>query len=169
MTTESAFVAVVERMRRDTADRNPASRAQHERARAVLPGGTTRTVLHHAPFPLTFVSGDAGTLTDADGHTYVDLVGDYTAGLLGHSEKRVHAAVAEALANNTSVGGVHPNEIRFAELVCNRFAHQRVRFTNSGTEANLMAITLSRIVTGRSMIMVMYGGYHGGVFYYSHG
>ena len=169
MTTESAFVGVVERMRRDTADRNPASRAQHERARAVLPGGSTRTILHHAPFPLTFVSGEGGTLTDADGHTYVDLVGDYTAGLLGHSEKRVHAAVAEALATNTSVGGVHPAEIRFAELVCNRFGHQRVRFTNSGTEANLMAITLARIVTGRSMILVMYGGYHGGVFYYSHG
>jgi glutamate-1-semialdehyde 2,1-aminomutase len=169
MTTESAFVGVVERMRRDTADRNPASRAEHERARAVLPGGTTRTILHHAPFPLTFVSGEGGNLTDADGHTYVDLVGDYTAGLLGHSEKRVHAAVAEALATNTSVGGVHPAEIRFAELVCNRFGHQRVRFTNSGTEANLMAITLSRVVTGRSMIMVMYGGYHGGVFYYSHG
>lgn len=156
-------------MRRDTADRNPASRAQHERARAVLPGGTTRTILHHAPFPLTFVSGEGGNLTDADGHTYVDLVGDYTAGLLGHSEKRVHAAVAEALATNTSVGGVHPAEIRFAELVCNRFGHQRVRFTNSGTEANLMALTLSRVVTGRSMIMVMFGGYHGGVFYYSHG
>ena len=169
MTTESACVGVVERMRRDTADRNPASRAQHERARAVLPGGSTRTILHHAPFPLTFVSGEGGTLTDADGHTYVDLVGDYTAGLLGHSEKRVHAAVAEALATNTSVGGVHPAEIRFAELVCNRFGHQRVRFTNSGTEANLMAITLARIVTGRSMILVMYGGYHGGVFYYSHG
>jgi glutamate-1-semialdehyde 2,1-aminomutase len=169
MTTESAFVGVVERMRRDTADRNPASRAQHERARGVLPGGSTRTILHHAPFPLTFVSGEGGTLTDADGHTYVDLVGDYTAGLLGHSEKRVHAAVAEALANNTSVGGVHPAEIRFAELVCGRFGHQRVRFTNSGTEANLMALTLSRIVTGRSTIMVMYGGYHGGVFYYSNG
>jgi glutamate-1-semialdehyde 2,1-aminomutase len=169
MTTESAFVGVVQRMRRDTADRNPASREQHERARAVLPGGTTRTILHHAPFPLTFVSGEGGNLTDADGHTYVDLVGDYTAGLLGHSEKRVHAAVAEALATNTSVGGVHPAEIRFAELVCNRFGHQRVRFTNSGTEANLMALTLSRVVTGRSMIMVMYGGYHGGVFYYSHG
>ncbi|MEP7111957.1 MAG: aminotransferase class III-fold pyridoxal phosphate-dependent enzyme [Ilumatobacteraceae bacterium] len=169
MTTESAFVGVVERMRRDTADRNPASRAQHERARAVLPGGSTRTILHHAPFPLTFVSGHGGTLTDADGHTYVDLVGDYTAGLLGHSEKRVHAAVAEALASNTSVGGVHPAEVRFAELVCHRFGHQRVRFTNSGTEANLMALTLSRIVTGRSTIMVMFGGYHGGVLYYSNG
>lgn len=169
MTAESAFVAVTERLRRDTADRNPASRAQHERARAVLPGGSTRTILHHAPFPLTFVKGEGGTLIDADGHSYVDLVGDYTAGLLGHSERRVHAAVAEALATNTSVGGVHPAEIRFAELVCNRFGHQRVRFTNSGTEANLMAITLSRIVTERSTIMVMHGGYHGGVFYYSHG
>ena len=169
MPTESALGAVVERMRRDTADRNPSSRAEHDRARAVLPGGSTRSILHHEPFPLTFVSDEGGTLTDADGHTYVDLVGDYTAGLLGHSERRVHAAVAEALASNTSVGGVHPAEIRFAELVCNRFGHQRVRFTNSGTEANLMAITLSRIVTGRSMIMVMHGGYHGGVFYYSHG
>lgn len=169
MTTESALGAVVLRLRRDTADRNPVSREQHERARAVLPGGSTRTILHHAPFPLTFVEGHQGTLTDADGHRYVDLVGDYTAGLLGHSEKRVHTAVAEALANNTSVGGVHPAEIRFAELVCSRFGHQRVRFTNSGTEANLFAITLSRIVTGRSTIMVMHGGYHGGVFYYSHG
>ena len=169
MTTESALGLFVERMRRDTADRNPESRTQHDRACAVLPGGSTRTILHHAPFPLTFVSGEGGTLTDADGHTYVDLVGDYTAGLLGHSERRVHEAVAEALATNTSVGGVHPAEIRFAELVCHRFGHQRVRFTNSGTEANLMAITLSRIVTGRSTIMVMYGGYHGGVFYYSHG
>jgi glutamate-1-semialdehyde 2,1-aminomutase len=156
-------------MRRDTADRNPSSRAEHDRARAVLPGGSTRSILHHEPFPLTFVSGEGGTLRDADGHSYVDLVGDYTAGLLGHSERRVHAAVAEALATNTSVGGVHPAEIRFAELVCSRFGHQRVRFTNSGTEANLMAITLSRIVTGRSMIMVMHGGYHGGVFYYAHG
>lgn len=169
MPTESAFGSLVERMRRDTADRNPSSRAEHDRACAVLPGGSTRSILHHEPFPLTFVSGEGGTLRDADGHSYVDLVGDYTAGLLGHSERRVHAAVAEALATNTSVGGVHPAEIRFAELVCNRFGHQRVRFTNSGTEANLMAITLSRIVTGRSMIMVMHGGYHGGVFYYSHG
>ena len=169
MTGESAYVAVTERLRRDTADRNPTSRAQHERARAVLPGGSTRTILHHAPFPLTFVKGEGGTLIDADRHSYVDLVGDYTAGLLGHSERRVHAAVAEALATNTSVGGVHPAEIRFAELVCNRFGHQRVRFTNSGTDATLMAITLSRIVTERSTIMVMHGGYHGGVFYYSHG
>ncbi|MEY2554047.1 MAG: glutamate-semialdehyde -aminomutase, partial [Ilumatobacteraceae bacterium] len=142
---------------------------QHERARAVLPGGSTRTILHHAPFPLTFVEGTGATLIDADGHRYVDLVGDYTAGLLGHSEKRVHAAVADALATNTSVGGVHPAEIRFAELVTSRFGHQRVRFTNSGTEANLMAITLSRIITGRATIMVMHGGYHGGVFFYSNG
>jgi len=75
----------------------------------------------------------------------------------------VHAAVAEALSNNTSVGGVHPNEIRFAELVCSRFGHQRVRFTNSGTEANLMALALAVATTGRRKVLVFRGGYHGGV------
>ena len=106
MTTESAFVAVVERMRRDTADRNPASRAEHERARAVLPGGSTRSILHHAPFPLTFVKGDGGTLTDADGHSYVDLVGDYTAGLLGPQRE------ARARGRRRGVGDQHQRRRR---------------------------------------------------------
>jgi glutamate-1-semialdehyde 2,1-aminomutase len=62
----------------------------------VLPGGHTRTVLSHPPFPLTFVRGEGAMLTDADGHDYVDLLGDYTAGLLGHSERRVLDAVHAA-------------------------------------------------------------------------
>jgi glutamate-1-semialdehyde 2,1-aminomutase len=45
-------------------------------------------------------------------------------------------------------------------------AMELVRFTNSGTEANLMAISLARVVTGRSAIGVMRGAYHGGVLYF---
>jgi glutamate-1-semialdehyde 2,1-aminomutase len=82
-------VVQLERDRQAFADRNPASHAAYDRARQVLPGGHTRTVLTHPPFPLTFVSGEGATLTDVDGHTYIDLLGDYTAGLLGHSERRV--------------------------------------------------------------------------------
>ncbi|MEN9823123.1 MAG: hypothetical protein RLZ04_1549, partial [Actinomycetota bacterium] len=67
------------------ADRNPASRAYYDEARKYMPGGHTRTVLTHAPFPLNFVAGSGATLRDADGHEYIDLLGDYTAGLLGHS------------------------------------------------------------------------------------
>ena len=159
----------VERAHREFADRNPTSRLAYERARAVLPGGHTRTVLTHSPFPLTFIGGEGATITDADGHVYLDLLGDYSAGLLGHSEHRVLDAVVAALRTNMSVGGIHPTETRFAELMCARFGLDRVRFTNSGTEANLMALTTARIATGRSTILAIDGGYHGGVLSFAHG
>ena len=155
--------------RRRFADRNPESRRHYDEARRYLPGGHTRTVLSHPPFPLTFVSGEGATLVDADGHSYIDLLGDYTAGLLGHSERRVLDAVTSALATNASVGGIHPAEAELARLMCERFGIDRVRFTNSGTEANLMAITTAMMATGRSKLMAFLGGYHGGVLYYVSG
>ncbi|MEZ5252170.1 MAG: aminotransferase class III-fold pyridoxal phosphate-dependent enzyme, partial [Ilumatobacteraceae bacterium] len=54
-------------------------------------------------------------------------------------------------------------------LMCERFGLDRVRFTNSGTEANLMAITTATQFTGRSKLLVMLGGYHGGVLYFASG
>ncbi len=161
--------AQLDRARQDFADRNPASHAAYDQARRFLPGGHTRTVLTHPPFPLTFVAGAGATLTDADGHTYIDLLGDYTAGLLGHSERRVIDHVKAALDTNVSVGGIHPAEAELARLMCERFRLDRVRFTNSGTEANLMAITTALQFTGRSKLMVMLGGYHGGVLYFASG
>jgi len=154
---------------RDFADRNPESRRHYDDARTVLPGGHTRTVLTHPPFPLTFVHGQGATLVDADRHEYVDLLGDYTAGLLGHSERRVLDRVVEALGNNVSVGGIHPAEASLAHLMCERFGIDRVRFTNSGTEANLMAITTAMQATGRGTLLVFLGGYHGGVLYFASG
>ena len=134
-----------------------------------MPGGHTRTVLTHAPFPLNFVAGQGAALTDVDGHEYIDLLGDYTAGLLGHSERRVIDGVTAAINTNVSVGGVHPAEARLARLMCERFDIDRVRFTNSGTEANLMAVTTALMATGRKKLMVFHGGYHGGVLYFASG
>ena len=161
--------ALLERAQQDFADRNPTSRRHYDEARVHLPGGHTRTVLTHRPYPLTFVAGEGATLTDADGHQYIDMLGDYTAGLLGHSERRVIDAVTTALHTNVSVGGIHPAEAVLARLACERFGLDRVRFTNSGTEANLMAITTAIQATGRRTIMVFHGGYHGGVLYFASG
>ncbi len=161
--------ALLDRAHQNFADRNPASRRQYDQARQNLPGGHTRTVLTHRPFPLTFVAGQGATMTDADGHEYIDMLGDYTAGLLGHSERRVIDAVIGALNTNMSVGGIHPAEAVLGRLMCERFELDRVRFTNSGTEANLMALTTALQFTGRSTIMVFFGGYHGGVLYFASG
>jgi glutamate-1-semialdehyde 2,1-aminomutase len=163
MTPDSARLV---RARQDFGDRNPNSRRYFETARQVLPGGHTRTVLTHPPFPLAFASGNGATLTDVDGHLYIDLLGDYTAGLLGHSERRVLDEVSSALSSNASVGGIHPAEEKLARLMCARFGLEQVRFTNSGTEANLMAITTALLATGRSKVMVCQGGYHGGVLHF---
>ena len=166
VTTDNARLV---RLRQAFGDRNPNSRRYFEAARQVLPGGHTRTVLTHPPFPLVFASGEGATLTDVDGHLYIDLLSDYTAGLFGHSERRVLDEVALALSSNASVGGIHPAEEKLARLMCKRFGLDRVRFTNSGTEANLMAITTARLATGRRRVMVFHGGYHGGLLYFAAG
>ncbi|MDE0713642.1 MAG: aminotransferase class III-fold pyridoxal phosphate-dependent enzyme, partial [Gammaproteobacteria bacterium] len=122
------------------------------------------------PFPLRAVSGHGARITDADGHEYLNLLGEYTAGLFGHTHPVIRAAVDSALDCGINLSAHNTHEIRLAELVCGRFPSiERVRFTNSGTEANLMAIATARHHTGRGRVMVMHGGYHGGLLYFGDG
>lgn len=144
--------------------RNPRSAARHERAAASMPGGNTRSILHFDPFPLAFERGEDAHLVSLDGDTYADFLGEFTAGLFGHSQKPVLDAVRDALDRGLSLGGVNDLEPRLAELLCARFPSvDLVRFTNSGTEANLMALALAVATTGRREVLVFRGGYHGGV------
>jgi glutamate-1-semialdehyde 2,1-aminomutase len=149
--------------------RNPKSLARTVEATGVMPGGNTRTVLHYDPFPLGFARGAGCRLWDLDGAEYVDFLGEYTAGLYGHSHPVIRAAIDTALDNGINLGGHTATEALFARAVCARFGLERVRFTNSGTEANLMAISLARHFTRRPKVMVFAGGYHGGVFTFSGG
>jgi glutamate-1-semialdehyde 2,1-aminomutase len=145
-------------------DANPESASWAARANEVLPGGNTRSVLHFDPFPFRVASAEGRHLVDVDGHRYVDLLGNYTAGLLGHSPEPVRAAAHAAIDGGWALGAVHPNEVRLAELIVGRFPSiEQVRFTNSGTEANLMALALATTHTGRRRVLVFDGGYHGGV------
>jgi glutamate-1-semialdehyde 2,1-aminomutase len=144
--------------------RNPASEQQYAAAAAAMPGGNTRTVLFYEPFPLCMVSGEGCYLTDADGHEYIDLLGEYTAGLYGHSNPVIRAALDEALDGGLSLSGHTRKEAQLAALLCARFPSiELVRFTNSGTEANLMALAVATVFTKRRKILVFTGAYHGGV------
>jgi glutamate-1-semialdehyde 2,1-aminomutase len=161
--------ALTEARERYVAQR-PVGAAMHAEAREVMPGGNTRTVLYHPPFPMRISRGHAQRVVDVDGHEYVDMLGEYTAGLYGHSQKVILDAVRAALDNGISLAGHNVYEARLAREIVDRFpALELVRFTNSGTEANLMAIALARVVTGRPGIAVMRGGYHGGLLYFGGG
>ncbi|HXR12690.1 MAG TPA: aminotransferase class III-fold pyridoxal phosphate-dependent enzyme [Gaiellaceae bacterium] len=151
-------------------ERNPESRRLHEERARVMPGGNTRSVIHVDPFPLTIVRGEGARIVDADGHEYLDFLGEYTAGLYGHSHPVILAAIREALADGIVLGAPNRYETRLAAAVCERFPSvELVRFCNSGTEANLLALSLARVATGKPALMVFEGGYHGGVFYFKGG
>jgi len=169
MPTSAVDAALAEAHAAYTA-RNPQSLARHQAATHVMPGGNTRTVLYNPPFPLGIARGESCYLWDLDGHRYVDFLGEYTAGIYGHSHPVIRAALTAALAGGLNFGAPNTMEVALAQAVCDRFPSiELVRFTNSGTEANLMALTAARCFTGRPKIMVFGGGYHGGVLYFSGG
>jgi glutamate-1-semialdehyde 2,1-aminomutase len=149
--------------------KRPNTAALQQRAEKVMPGGNTRTVLFSAPFPIRIASANGATLRDVDGHSYHDFVGEYSAGIFGHSNARIKQAVDDAMLLGINMGAQHEREIVFAETVAKRFSLERLRFTNSGTEANMMALAAARCFTGRQKIMPMAGGYHGGTLYFSAG
>ncbi len=148
---------------------NAKSLARYVEATTVMPGGNTRTVLHYQPFPLAMSRAAGCRLWDLDGREYIDFLGEYTAGIYGHSHPVIRAALDRALDGGINYGASNLVEAQFARAVCDRFGLERVRFTNSGTEANLLAISLARIFTGRKRVLVFDGGYHGAVFGFAGG
>lgn len=146
---------------------HPASRAQAEIATKTMPGGNTRSVLHYSPFPLTIASAEGAMLTDIDGHQYADFLGEYTAGLYGHSHPLLQKTITDTISSGLVLGGSNRFEAEYSALLCDRFPSlDLLRFCNSGTEANLFAISAARMFTKREKVMVFHGGYHGGVFYF---
>jgi len=149
---------------------NPLSQAADKSAEEYLPGGNTRSVLHFEPYPLTMTEGDGAELVDLDGHRYVDFVGEYSAGLFGHSDEAIKSAVREALDKGIAMGAPTSYERELAGLLCERFPYvDQLRFCNSGTEANIWALTTARLLTGRNKIIAFRGAYHGGVLKFPHG
>jgi glutamate-1-semialdehyde 2,1-aminomutase len=149
---------------------NPESRRRYEQACEAFPGGNTRTVLYYAPFPLTVLRGEGAYLFDADGHRYVDFLAEYSAGIYGHSHPVIRAAIDRALDGGIDLGGHNNFEALLAAALCNRFPSiERIRFTNSGTEANLMALSAACAISGRKTVLVFDGAYHGGVFHFAGG
>lgn len=147
---------------------NPLSLAAHQRANAVLPGGNTRTVLHYRPFPLTMQTGKGSDVWDIDGHHYVDFVGEFSAGLYGHSDPIIRDAITNALDKGIAMAAPMEREVELAELIHARFpSMDKLRFCNSGTEANILALMAARVFTGRPKVLVFEGAYHGGVLAFS--
>jgi glutamate-1-semialdehyde 2,1-aminomutase len=97
-------------------------------------------------------------------------VSDLTSGLYGHSHPVLQKALSHAILNiGTNLGGTTKYEQRYATLLCERFDLELLRFSNSGTEANLHALAAARHFTGRRKVVAFRGGYHGSVLAFANG
>jgi glutamate-1-semialdehyde 2,1-aminomutase len=133
-----------------------------ERAQHVLPGGNSRTTVFMAPRPIYAAEGEGCWIVDADGDRRLDLLNNYTSLMHGHAHPAVTEAATRRLARGASFPMPTTEEIDLAALIAERVAAiDQVRFTNSGSEAVMMAIKAARGFTGRPKIAKFEGAYHG--------
>ncbi len=145
----------------------PISEELFERAQAVIPGGVNSPVrafnrLGRAPF---FVASASGAhLTDEDGKEYIDYVGTWGPTILGHAPQCVISAVQQSIPHGLGYGIPTRVEVEMAETITQWIPSvEKVRMTNSGTEATMSAVRLARGYTGRKYIVKFEGCYHGHV------
>ena len=134
----------------------------YERSSQLFPSGVTHDSRYLHPFPIFANEASGSKKIDVDGHELIDYWTGHGAMLLGHSHPAVVAAVQKQMEKSTHPGACHELEIEWAERIRKLVpSAERIRFTNSGTEATLMALRVARIATGRTKVIKFAGHFHG--------
>ncbi len=136
-----------------------------ERSCRVIPGGVNSSIRAFKAVggtPYIVERAEGPYVWDVEGRRYIDLVQSYGAIILGHAHPAVTSAVCAAAADGTSYGAPTPGEMLLAEAMTDRVAScEMVRLMNSGTEATSTAVRLARGVTGRDLLVIFHGNFHG--------
>ena len=139
----------------------------HAAACRKIPGGVNSPVrafrnVGGSPFYVNRAHGSH--IYDVDGRDLIDYVGTWGPAILGHAPEVVVDAVRAAAGQGLSFGIPNPFEVEMAETVTSWVPSvEKVRMTNSGTEATMSAVRLARGFTGRERIVKFDGCYHGHV------
>jgi glutamate-1-semialdehyde 2,1-aminomutase len=159
---DSKLEELIKKLEPEYASKTKKSRELYEKARKLLPAGVTYSLRYFHPYPLYVARARGTRVWDVDGNEYVDFWMGHGVHLLGHLPEVVVSAVKEALEVGTHVGLENPYVLEYIELLTKTVPGlEEVRFTNSGTEANMYAVRLARAYTKRKYIVKMEGGWHG--------
>ncbi|WP_438874671.1 aspartate aminotransferase family protein [Virgibacillus salexigens] len=141
------------------------SLAYMDRAKQVMPGGVTANIKYFEPHPIVMKKGHGAYLTDVDDNEYVDYLLSYGSLMLGHGHPVIKHAIQSQLDTSGTwlFGTPHELEVDFGEKLKQYFpSMELLRYTNSGTEATLLALRLAATYTGKHKIAKFEGHYHGG-------
>ncbi len=141
--------------------RTPNSRALYERAGQSMPFGVASSFQVGDPYPIYMTSGAGSRVTDVDGNSYVDYHNGFGAMAVGHAHPALRSAIEDAAAQGTHFAATTETAVLVAEEIKRRFTIDKVRFTNSGTEATMDAVRLARAASGKDVLLKIEGSYHG--------
>jgi glutamate-1-semialdehyde 2,1-aminomutase len=140
----------------------PRTLAMIARARAHMPNGVPMAwMAQDNDQPVYIESGSGPAFTDLDGFSYIDFNASDMAMFCGHAHPAVVAAVQAQVARSTQFLLPTAASVDVAEELARRYPVPQWQFTLSATQANTEAIRLARAVTGRDVIVLFQGHYHG--------
>jgi len=140
------------------------NREVFERASKVLPGGAVYHIRFFHPYPTYIVRAKDTYVWDVSGNRYDDYWMGHGTHILGHAPDFIIDRVYEVSRYGTHFGFENIYAIEYAELLTRIVPNcDMIKFTNSGTEANMYAIRLARAYTKKRFIIKIRGGWHGGL------
>ncbi len=145
----------------------PQTKALFEKARQYIPYGVNSNFRYWGDDDtLVIQRGQGAYIWDADGKRYIDYRLAFGPIILGHAHPKVNQAVAEAIQNGTLFAWTTPYEISLAERIVRLTGVDKVRLTNTGSEATMHALRIARAYTNREKFIKFEGQYHGQVDYF---
>ena len=164
MRVQRDYEGLLAELGEELAERSPRSAEFNRAAKTNLVDGGSHTIRLMEPFAPRIVSARGGWVTDEDGHNILDFWQGHLANVLGHNPEVVTSELARAFDHGFGLqtGMVDRLQSEVAEILCRQTGAEQVRLTTSGTLANMYAVILSCAFTGRSRVMKVGGGWHGG-------
>jgi glutamate-1-semialdehyde 2,1-aminomutase len=141
----------------------PRTRELLERGRRSMPHGVPMQWFHETEdHPLLYVAeGQGAHFTDVDGHRYLDMnIADMSM-FCGYAPEPVVRAVTERVARGSQFLLPDEDAIWVAEELVRRWGFPRWQFTLSASQANTEVMRLARVATGRQIVVMFHGRYHG--------
>jgi len=142
---------------------HPKSKEAFERARKVIPGGVEHNLAFNFPFPLTSKRVYDCYMETVDGVTLLDYLMCGGPIILGHNYKPLTDKVVEVIKESGSCHGITSEyEYLAAEQLQKHFPScEQIRWLQSGTETDMLAIRVARVFTGKKHVIKIGGSYHG--------
>ena len=112
-------------------------------------------------YPIVVNRSKGAHIWDVDGNEYVDSLCGFGPNMLGWQPDFVVDALKAQIDHGFEIGPQHPLQAEVARQICEMTGSERAAFCNTGSEAVMGCTRIARTITGRSLIAIFTGAYHG--------